>query len=495
MPDRTLPLGPAGLEETRAATTIAPGVDYTRIVRGEQSPDDGYVVDILFASTLDEAEALAGELAADGYDVRVEKITAARPTGAPERVLGYLVRSRELATVEEANALFARLTADGYTGLRVVYSGEDGKPTTGPWVVNVLEVDYEAFEGEVDAALATEVVPGLERLTTLAGRTDSLAAINGGYFVIGAADGTPGDLAGTSVIDGSLVSEAVNGRTSLLLRSGAHEGAAVGRLSSLTEASSSDGASRLVDGLNRAPGLIRGCGGRGGDEPTQRPLHDFTCTDDDELIHFTPAFGPASEPGEGAEVALDADGIVVEVRDTRGGAIPAGGSVLAGTGSGATWLKRHAPVGADLAIESDVFRGERALALGRGPVSVVNGGPRLLRGRAVRITSSAEGFVRPDEPEFFYRFGIRRNPRTIAGVTGDGRLLLITVDGRAPGHSVGFSFLESARVMRALGAVDALNLDGGGSTTMTVGDDLVTRPSDTTGERPIADAILLDQEE
>ena len=76
-------------------------------------------------------------------------------------------------------------------------------------------------------------------------------------------------------------------------------------------------------------------------------------------------------------------------------------------------------------------------------------------------------------------------------MTADGRLLLVTVDGRAPGHSVGASFEESAGIMRALGAADAVNLDGGGSTAMTVGRALVTRPSDPTGERPIADALVL----
>ena len=45
--------------------------------------------------------------------------------------------------------------------------------------------------------------------------------------------------------------------------------------------------------------------------------------------------------------------------------------------------------------------------------------------------------------------------------------------------------------MRALGARDALNLDGGGSTTMVIRGTLVTRPSDATGERPIGDAILV----
>ena len=45
--------------------------------------------------------------------------------------------------------------------------------------------------------------------------------------------------------------------------------------------------------------------------------------------------------------------------------------------------------------------------------------------------------------------------------------------------------------MSSLGAEEALNLDGGGSTTMTLGRRLVTRPSDATGERPIGDAIVL----
>jgi exopolysaccharide biosynthesis protein len=79
----------------------------------------------------------------------------------------------------------------------------------------------------------------------------------------------------------------------------------------------------------------------------------------------------------------------------------------------------------------------------------------------------------------------------MAGVTRDGRLLLVAVDGRAPGFSAGLDFEEEALVMRALGASDAVNLDGGGSTTMTVRGNVVTRPSDATGERPIADAIVI----
>jgi exopolysaccharide biosynthesis protein len=117
-----------------------------------------------------------------------------------------------------------------------------------------------------------------------------------------------------------------------------------------------------------------------------------------------------------------------------------------------------------------------------------------LRDGRVAITAAAEGFHWPERPEFYYRFGVRRNPRTLAGVRADGTLLLVTVDGRRPGWSVGASFAEEAAIMQALGAVDAVNLDGGGSTTMTIGASLVNRPSDATGERPIGDAIALLQE-
>ena len=69
---------------------------------------------------------------------------------------------------------------------------------------------------------------------------------------------------------------------------------------------------------------------------------------------------------------------------------------------------------------------------------------------------------------------------------------MVTVDGRQPGWSVGASFTESALIMRSLGAVDAVNLDGGGSTSMTINQQLVNRPSDTAGERPIADSIIIE---
>jgi len=62
------------------------------------------------------------------------------------------------------------------------------------------------------------------------------------------------------------------------------------------------------------------------------------------------------------------------------------------------------------------------------------------------------------------------HPRTGAGITADGKLLLFTVDGREAGRSLGMKFSEMADAMIRFGARDAVNLDGGGSTTFVMDD-------------------------
>jgi hypothetical protein len=483
-----LPLGNLDLEETRTTERVTRGVTYTRIERGEESRKDFYTVDVAFTKDRAAAREVSAQLRADGYEPRVERVPDRAPDDPAEGPSGYLVRVGKFATQAEADALRGELTANGYAGARTVYTGEDGGRTSGPWVVHVLKVNPDRYDGTLAPELATEVVPERELLTGISARTGALAAINGGYFVIGPNDGTPGDLAGISVLGGDLVSEAVDGRTSLVLPEGDGAGADVAALSDELSVRSSDGATRLVDGKNRRSGLIRGCGGEGGDDPTQDPKHDFTCTDPSELIHFTPVFGASTEPGEGAEAVLDASGRVTALREGRGGPIPPDGSVLSGTGRGAAWLRAHAEPGQRIRL-SERISGEGA-RVGEG-TGVVNGGPRLLEDGEPEITAFAEGFAYPENPEFYYRFGERRNPRTLAGTTPGGGLLLVAVDGRRPGYSVGASFEESAGIMDALGSDEAVNLDGGGSTGMTVEQRLVTRPSDTTGERPIGDAVVL----
>jgi exopolysaccharide biosynthesis protein len=79
----------------------------------------------------------------------------------------------------------------------------------------------------------------------------------------------------------------------------------------------------------------------------------------------------------------------------------------------------------------------------------------------------------------------------MAGIDRQGRILLVTVDGRRPDYSVGLSLMDGAQLMIGLGAVEAINLDGGGSTAMVINGKLVGSPSDPTGERAVSDAIII----
>ena len=111
-------------------------------------------------------------------------------------------------------------------------------------------------------------------------------------------------------------------------------------------------------------------------------------------------------------------------------------------------------------------------ALGAGPALVSNG--------QVRVRSNEEVFFGSAIPN--------THPRTAAGIRGDGTLLLVVVDGRQP-VSRGVNLEQLAALMVDLGAEEALNLDGGGSSSLFVNGTLLNRPSGVTVEREVMSAI------
>jgi hypothetical protein len=89
-------------------------------------------------------------------------------------------------------------------------------------------------------------------------------------------------------------------------------------------------------------------------------------------------------------------------------------------------------------------------------------------------------------------FETTRHPRTMIGIDRNGEAWLVTVDGRQPWLSLGMNFAELKALARRIGLVSALNLDGGGSTTMVLKDGwIVNHPSDETGPRKVSDAIVV----
>jgi hypothetical protein len=100
----------------------------------------------------------------------------------------------------------------------------------------------------------------------------------------------------------------------------------------------------------------------------------------------------------------------------------------------------------------------------------IGGGPVLLKNGEIQDLWQAEVF--PSD------ISIKAHPRTAVGWTAKQRLILFVCDGRQPGYSAGLSTREVAQAMKDLGCVEALNLDGGGSTTFVVKDQVLNKPSD-----------------
>jgi exopolysaccharide biosynthesis protein len=120
------------------------------------------------------------------------------------------------------------------------------------------------------------------------------------------------------------------------------------------------------------------------------------------------------------------------------------------------------------------------------PVTLLVGGwPRILRdGQDVAgDAATVEGTIS--------RNAEARHPRTALGFSRDSTtLFLVVVDGRSQ-RSVGATLVELAALMRQLGAWNAMNFDGGGSTQMVVGGVLVNSPTDPAGEREIGSALAV----
>jgi hypothetical protein len=85
----------------------------------------------------------------------------------------------------------------------------------------------------------------------------------------------------------------------------------------------------------------------------------------------------------------------------------------------------------------------------------------------------------------------QRDPRAGVGQLADGRVILVAVDGRQPGYSVGLTSFELAQTLQRLGAVTGSAVDSGGSVSVAFDGQLLNRPSDPGGERSIKEALLV----
>ncbi|MGC9326532.1 MAG: phosphodiester glycosidase family protein, partial [Candidatus Hinthialibacter sp.] len=118
--------------------------------------------------------------------------------------------------------------------------------------------------------------------------------------------------------------------------------------------------------------------------------------------------------------------------------------------------------------------------------SALGAGPMLIRKGKPRTSAEMEGFN-------LEQFA----PRTAIGQIQDGRILLLVIDGRQPDWSEGVTLPELTEILVNRQSIDALNLDGGGSSTLVIQNQVINRPSDFAlpgqpgRERSVANVIAL----
>src|SRR5688500_5056239 len=326
----------------------------------------------------------------------------------------------------------------------------------GPVAIHVVRGPRPTGLYALRPVLSNETIEGLERVTSMQKRLSpsaTMVGVNGDFF---AASGRP---------------------SGVLMRGGVVDSPPFGDRSSVGIAPEGSLDVRRVEFF----GTWRGLGQR-------RALNDMNQFPGPNGISlFTSSYGPATPAASGTPEAVtfpfppttpntDLTGPVIQFAGAGGTPIPLGGAVLVARGTAAARLAEEAPPGTNVTLRI-IFRPEWTgitEAVGGGPMLVRNGGPVF---RAQEAFSSSQ--LTP------------RNPRTAVGQLPDGRILLVVTDGRRPGYSVGMTNFELAQTMVRLGAVTGSALDGGGSSSLAFDGQLLSRPSDRGGERPVSNALQL----
>lgn len=340
----------------------------------------------------------------------------------------------------------------------------------GPWWIHVVEVDVQRARQEgirLRTASASPDESGVERTSALA--RDALAGVNGDFFYTREKSHTAGFL-----IQDGLLRQAPQRRSALVFSRDGRP--LIGSFEARFGAILPSGHSLSISGFNRAPRA---------EELTLYNTHAQVRHDS-----VRASLGFQLQRIAGRSILNDTiSARVLQMRRQAWPLVLESGQWLVAAGSQAMEAHSIAP-GDTLQLFCRLPPAERPLS------EAIGGGPRILRDGRISIEYERERLSRA--------FAQERHPRTAVGYTQDQSVLFfVVVDGRQPGYSMGMTLEELAHFMRTrLGdfslskenAYQALNLDGGGSSTMVVEGEVVNSPSDQTGERPVANALIIAQE-
>ncbi|MFK4086516.1 phosphodiester glycosidase family protein [Kribbella sp. NPDC020789] len=381
-------------------------------------------------------------------------LTTVAPASAASSSTGLPLGDSDLTETRTSESL-----ARGVTLTRIVRGTEpapaDQINTTprGPWVVNVLTIDPRRARGHLQATYGADLAR-VEKTSELVRGAGAVAGVNASFFTFTANPAYPGEQVGLGIFDGKLLSEPLTDPAEANL---------------LIDAKSN----KVLTGHLSWSGVLRNRQ-TGAEVPLEFVNHPPVVSD---TVLFTPEFAAATPSGDGVEVVFDRRGCVVRTATTRGTTLTRSQFAVQATGADTNALLALAQRGCVDRRIAVADRSGRKVPLHKGLYGVT--------GR-YQLTSNGNVVVPPGSGSFF-----DRNPRTIAGTTRDGKIVLATIDGRQT-TSVGTTMNETAAVASALGLHNSINLDGGGSTAMARADGtLVNHPSGAGGaERAVGDALV-----
>lgn len=115
--------------------------------------------------------------------------------------------------------------------------------------------------------------------------------------------------------------------------------------------------------------------------------------------------------------------------------------------------------------------------------TAIGGGPVLVQKGKI--------FISNKEEQMFVNGLNDKHPRTAMGYTKKGKLIILIIQGRFPGVAEGATLLQEAKILKDLKCVEALNLDGGGSSCMLVNGKETIQPSDKEGQRAVPAVFIV----
>ncbi|MEJ7625096.1 MAG: phosphodiester glycosidase family protein [Pyrinomonadaceae bacterium] len=349
----------------------------------------------------------------------------------------------------------------------------NGKPVN----LNLLRLDLKKVRLDVHHAMDAAI--GTEKTSSIAARHGAFAAINGGFFRLDTSI-FAGDAAGVLMVDGELLSEGSNNRA--ILRIDNEQKATKAAIEHL-DVKSWFGLNHSaffgpIDGVNRERKTA-------------------------EAVAYTLSFGKTtlSKPG-GVEILISCTEWRTDLLPTSlcrattlahdgDHIIPDNGFVISLSPetftrkesilAGLNFYRKQSSNRRYFYLRAEVLLNGNRVAYDAN-TDMVAGVPQLIKNGKIDITWEREKASKS--------FVETRHPRTAVAKLKDGKFLMITVDGRSEA-SAGIDLYDLAKLLLELGATDAMNLDGGGSTTMFVDGRVVNKPSDKEGERKVSDMILV----